>query len=258
MSAFPRGRLIAHAGGALEGRKYTNSAEAFDNAARLVSLIEQDVCDAVDGLIVAHDGLEHAYGIKRPFSEITTANFATRKYAGAFQAMTLADLLTRLKDTDASVVLDIKTSAPEGYARALSEIMAHCTRLGVTDRTIVQIYSEHDFDCARKLGLEHVILALWKNFGNVWSPECRACIDYCFSPDHAGFRALSMAARHFWKDNRFAADKLARYAFGKTDMVFLHGQPETAERELLARGFGLFTHNPETLSGLIQGGLPPT
>ena len=247
-SRFPRGRLIAHAGGAVNGKKYTNSVEAFERSAQIVSLIEHDICDASDGLIVAHDGMEHAYGIKGSFSDCTTENFSHRKFTGTLCPMTVRDLMSKLQNVPVSVVLDIKTAQEKDYPAALSEIMHYCSKYGVLDQTIVQIYSIDDFNTALELGFPNVILALWKNFSNVWTQECRNCVDYCFDFDHTGFRALSIAARHFWRNGSYIGEKLEEYAFNKTGSIFLHGQPAEAEAVLLERGFGLFTHHPEALA----------
>ena len=77
---YSRGRLIAHAGGNLSGRKYTNSKEALELNLNSASLLEFDVCRASDGLIVAHDGLEKRYGLEGSFTDYTMAEFRSASY----------------------------------------------------------------------------------------------------------------------------------------------------------------------------------
>ena len=67
---YVKGRLIAHAGGAMGPARYTNSWEAFENSCRHVSLVEFDICRAANGLIVAHDGLRKTMASRGSFQII--------------------------------------------------------------------------------------------------------------------------------------------------------------------------------------------
>ena len=240
--AYSRGRFIAHAGGAVGGRKYTNSVEAFEAAASTVKLIELDICRARDGLIVAHDGLENAYGIKEKFDGITLDEFRSKRFVGKLRTMTLPDLLLRLCRFDTSVILDIKAEDAASYARTIAEISEMTLGLGVRDKLIPQTYCEADLDAASAAGFENTILALWKHYPNVFTPECQACIEYAFGGQgqHDGFRALSMAARHFWRQGDDVAEGLQARVFTLSPMVFLHGQPAEAEGALLKTRFRAF------------------
>lgn len=246
-NAFVKGRLIAHAGGAVDGRKYSNSVEALEGSRELVSLIEFDICDSADGLIVAHDGLEKHYGLDRPFNAVTTEEFRRTRYEETLSPMSLRDLVSRLTEADASAILDIKAAEIDDYRRALEQICALADEYGVRDKLVPQIYSPEDFAAVREFGLDSFILALWKKYYDVRSAPCRDCIERCFDGPADGFRALSMASWYFWKDGEWVGEDLVEYSFARSPMLFLHGQVEWAEKPLLERGFGLFTHYPAKL-----------
>ena len=249
--AFTKGRLIAHAGGAVDGRKYSNSVEALEKSSKVVSLIEFDICQAADALIVAHDGLEKHYGFDEPFSQITADRFVQSRYEGALQPMSVRDLMQNLTRSGANAILDIKAAEIDEYRRALDEICHHAAEFGVLDRLIPQIYNPEDFRAVAEAGLDNFILALWKKYYDVRSAACRDCIELCFDGTRDGFRALSMASWYFWKDGEWVGEDLVEYSFGQSPQLFLHGQVEWAERPLLDRGFGLFTHNVDKLTAVV-------
>lgn len=252
LSKYVHGRLIAHAGGMYDGRKYTNSLEAFERSRQKVNLIELDICDVSDGLIVAHDGLEKRYGISGSFIESTLTEFTSSRFDGILTPMSVRQMIPLLKEGETRVVCDIKTAEASGYQSALDEIRHYALEHGVMDKVIIQIYNPDDYDAAIKRGFDHYILALWKFYGNIQSDKAKACIDHCFSGDHKGFRALSVDKIHFLKDGKWAGDEVARYLFSKTPMVFVHGQLEQHEEMLMRKGFGLFSHNPEKLFWLTR------
>ena len=244
---YSKGRLIAHAGGALGQARYTNSREALENSRSHVSLIEFDVCRVADGLIVAHDGLEANYGLNGSFANHSIETFEKTLYKKKFHPMTMRDLISRLPESAANVILDIKSDSAEDYATILEEISTYCDAFDVRDKVIIQVYSSPDFACARRLGMNNFILALWKNFHDVRSEKCRRCVDFCFSQDPIGFRAISIRAIHFWKDDTEIGHDLMGYFFERSPMMFIHGQATEVEKACLDRGFGLFTHNPQAL-----------
>jgi len=245
LSKYIHGRLIANAGGIFNDIKYTNSLEAFDRMRGKVDLIELDICNASDGLIIAHDGLEKRYGFEGKFFEYTTETFAASKFDNKLTPMTVYDMISRLVGSQTRVICDIKTSDLEDYGKTLDEIKRYGTEFGVMDNLIIQIYNPQDYDALRERGFAHYILALWKCYGNVTSDKAKACIDYCFSSEHKGFRALSIDKVHFLEGNDWKGDDVARYMFGKSDMVFVHGQLAQHEEMLMRKGFGLFSHDPE-------------
>lgn len=252
LAKYVHGRLIAHAGGICEGRKYTNSLEAFEQSRKSVNLIELDICDVSDGLIVAHDGLENRYGISGKFIESTLEEFTSSRFDGALTPVSVRQLLPLLKSTETRIVCDIKTAEAANYQAALDEIRHFASAHGVMDNIIIQVYNPEDHAAVVSRGFRHYILALWKFYGNVRSEKAKACIDHCFSGHHDGFRALSIDKIHFLKDGKWAGDEVARYMFSKSPMVFVHGQQEQHEEMFMRKGFGLFSHNPEKLFWLTR------
>lgn len=251
-TSFTKGRLIAHAGGAVDGRKYSNSIESFEESRELVSLIEFDICDAADGMIVAHDGLEKHYGFDRPFASVSTGEFCASLYENTLHPMSLRDLMARLATGSASAILDIKAAEIDDYRRALAQICAFADEFGVNDKLIPQIYNPQDFAAIHEFGLDSFILALWKKYYDVRSGPCRECIEMCFDGPARGFRALSMASWYFWKEGEWVGEDLVEYSFAKSPQLFLHGQVEWAEQPILERGFGLFTHYPKKLLPMLK------
>ena len=242
MKDFPLGRYIAHAGGAISERRYTNSLEAFELSAPIVPIVELDVVQALDGIIVAHDGQEKAYGLKSAFSDISIKEFETCRYAGAFSVMSLDTLCARMVTHKSHVVLDLKSSTDVDYRNSIAEVARVAFKHGVEDKLVPQVYSPDNYDAVLEQGLRNTILALWKNYGNVRTDRAKECVTHCFSNKTNGFQALSVAARHFVSDNGPAGHDLSDFFFECSESVFLHGQKPEEEEGLISRGFGLFSH----------------
>ena len=248
---YVKGRLIAHAGGNIATRKYTNCCEALEASRKHVDLLEFDVCRASNGLIVAHDGLENRYGVNGKFADLTVEEFSSLRYLSIFHTMSLRDLISRLSESQASIVLDIKSESAAEYAYALKKIVEYCEEYYVCEKVIVQVYSPDDISCAQSLGVENIILALWKNYYDVRTKKCRDCIELCFKSEVRGFRALSMRSIYFWEAGVSAGEDIIDYLFEQSPMIFLHGQSIDIEEKLLRSGFGLYTHDPQKLVPLL-------
>jgi glycerophosphoryl diester phosphodiesterase len=103
--------FVAHAFGAIDGRLYTNSLEAFRrNYGRGFRVFEVDVVRLADGTaLLAHDGLEANYGLNKPFTEATWADLAGHKYLGRYTILRVQELARLLRDhRDMYVILDSK------------------------------------------------------------------------------------------------------------------------------------------------------
>jgi glycerophosphoryl diester phosphodiesterase len=246
-TVYSHGKLIAHAGGLIKGKRYTNSVEALERAHNLFDLIELDVCRAADGLIVAHDGLEWKYGLTASFAETTVADFTATSFDGTLRPMSVRDLISKMPQINASVILDIKARDQADYDSAIAEIARYCDEFGMRDKVIVQVYSPQDFASTEVNGMTNIILALWKNYHSIRSDKCRHCVEQCFNGEVRGFRAMSIRAAHFWRDGEEVRHDIIDYYSELSPMIFLHGQDAEIEENLLNRGFGLFTHTPEKL-----------
>jgi len=163
---LPQGRpapvMIAHAGGSVDGRTYTNSLEALDlHYSRGCRLFEVDFDWTSDGaLVLLHDW---------------NAN-AARIFGGAFAGRwhgrdeTLAaprlDGLTTLDDDglarwsaahpDARIVTDIKWDNLKALARLRGVVP------GAVDRLVVQIYGFEEFEPVAALGFTSIVLTLYR------------------------------------------------------------------------------------------------
>ena len=109
--SFPEKTFIAHALGGIEGHNYTNSAEALERSlARGARFFEVDLSFTADGdLVCFHTKHEKHLGIETPITELSTAEFLSHRYDGAFTLMDLETLLQRLAPMpDTYLVTDCK------------------------------------------------------------------------------------------------------------------------------------------------------
>ena len=85
--------------GAIDGRLYTNSLEAFQrNYGRGFRVFEVDLVRLADGTaLLAHDGLEANYGLNKPFTEATWADLAGHKYLGRYTILRVQELARPLR-----------------------------------------------------------------------------------------------------------------------------------------------------------------
>jgi glycerophosphoryl diester phosphodiesterase len=114
--------FVAHAFGAIDGRGYTNSLEAFQrNYGRGFRVFEVDLVRLADGTaLLAHDGLEANYGLNKPFTEATWADLAGHKYLGRYTILRVQELARLLRDhRDMYVILDSKYSRLDIYKSML-------------------------------------------------------------------------------------------------------------------------------------------
>ncbi len=153
---------IAHAGGGIDGRRYTNSREALDETyGRGFRVFEVDFSWTADGrLALAHDW-DRSY--LRHFVDAgetapTEAEFLAMKRHDGLTPMALAQLLDWLGDhPDASIVTDVKDRNIEGLS-AIAEAAGD-----LRDRFIPQIYHRSEFEAARALGFDDVIFTLYRS-----------------------------------------------------------------------------------------------
>jgi glycerophosphoryl diester phosphodiesterase len=121
--------FVAHAFGLIQGHAYSNTLEAFQrNYARGFRVFECDQVLLADGtVLVAHDGLEVNYGLRKPFAEATWADLAGHKYKGRFTILRSQEVLQLLVDhPDAYMILDPKYARPTIYRAYVRQ----ATRMG--------------------------------------------------------------------------------------------------------------------------------
>jgi len=151
-------RLVAHAGGTIEGHLFTNSREALDRSFSLgYQLIETDFSWSKDrNLVLVHDwrrGYRRLFGQKR----IPTENqFLSQKILGRYTTLSIAGLIDWLnRHPSVKIVTDIKSH----NLKALAEIAYKYP--ASQQRFIPQIYKFSEYDAVSKLGYKNIILTLY-------------------------------------------------------------------------------------------------
>lgn len=144
---WPPQSLVAHALGTWENLRGSNTREAFllsyDRGFRL---FEVDLTLTADGeLVCLHDGWEPYIGLSTPISNVTTAEFQSRSFAGRLTLLTFRELLPLMRDhPDAYVILDVKDDFRTSYERLVEDVRAFDP--GLFSRLIVQLYQPGDLD----------------------------------------------------------------------------------------------------------------
>lgn len=155
---LPDHTYIVHAAGVYEGFKKTNSLEALENAYRNGNrYIELDFNFTSDlRPVCIHDWNHLAFsgydGVKP-----TEDEFMQNGVYSLFSSINLevlADFLTR--HTDAYIITDVK-DLNVYFAGVISREYPH-----LSDRFIIQAYSENEYFHIKKLGFENIIFSLYK------------------------------------------------------------------------------------------------
>ncbi len=147
-------RFVAHAGGSVDGKTYTNSLQALDrNYALGHRVFELDFDLTSDQKLVAIHGWEQAelYGFPEG-NQPTLHEFMTAKRSDGLTQMDKDVLLKWLvAHPDASIVTDVKSD----NLQVLNLLEAGTP--WVTKRIIPQIYSFSEYPKVKALGFERVI-----------------------------------------------------------------------------------------------------
>jgi len=152
-------RLIAHAAGALNGRTYTNSREAFDaNYTKGHRYFEADFSWTSDAkLVLIHDWTATFIRWFNAKGLPTLKQFKSINMKHQMTQMTLDDLYSwLLEHKDAYIVTDVKTN----NVAALRMISGTAGKL--KERFIPQIYALTEFKTVRQLGFKDIILTLYR------------------------------------------------------------------------------------------------
>lgn len=151
-------RYIAHAGGQIDGRRYTNSREALDLAYENgLRLFEFDLIKTSDGrLVAAHDWDWWRNATGSATTEPTHREFKELLLFEAYRTLDLPDLDRWFAEhADSYLVTDKVTDF-----RELVDGFAHHSRL------IVEVFSVDDFRRAREEGVRLPMLSLGAALGN--------------------------------------------------------------------------------------------
>jgi glycerophosphoryl diester phosphodiesterase len=202
-------RYIAHAGGQIDGRRYTNSREALDLAYENgLRLFEFDLIKTSDGhLVAAHDWDWWRNAARSTTTEPTHQQFKELLLFEAYQTLDLADLDRWFAEHADSYLVTDKVTDFAG----LLDGFAHNSRL------IVEVFSVDDFRRARKEGVRHPMLSLGAALGNDGEDEIISLLQ----AEPVKFAAVSR------KDVRRTKEMLARMRRNETCVyVFTSNEPE--------------------------------
>lgn len=154
--------LVAHAGSVAYGFRYTNSLEALEKSYKNgFQLVEIDFEWTSDGKVVAIHDWDSM--VARLFEiEPRVLSLKEFKSLKTFQDLTLMDLddLTNWLRTkeDVYIVTDAKADNLE-FLRLVSE-----SHKDIQDQIIPQIYSFEEYEPAKNMGYDNIILTLYKSF----------------------------------------------------------------------------------------------
>lgn len=238
--------LIVHAGGRIDGNRYTNSLEAVQKYINLgESCIELDVVALKDGFGVAHDGLEGSvYGLSQSFCDTFKRDFLRAKIFGRYTPLDfdrLHDVV--LKSPAVSFVLDVKSSG-SGYGDLLRYLASFPPAF--KSKLIPQIYCLDDLKAARQVGFDEVLVSLWKFFD--WDPFSTPALQFVDEVTRSGASLKGCAVRYINPQtsrlNLMSASFRAFRERFPLVKIFLHGQDAGLglfEQLALLNIYGLFS-----------------
>lgn len=185
-------RLIAHAGGGIAGKVYTNSLEAFEASYRNGHrLFEVDLSITADGRLVARHGWQDPYG--QPFNAgegpMGYKQFMESRYYGEYTPLDFTGVLQLLKEyEDVFLILDGKVSSAADTERLYEKVGAALEKSGskVMNRLIPQMFYKKDIKILRQLGFQDIVYVVGRE---AYSFESIAT----FCSEH-GIRVVSLSA----------------------------------------------------------------
>ncbi len=157
---------IAHAGGGVSGKTYTNSYDALNkNIKKGFNYFELDFSFTSDGHLVCIHDWEGSF--KRSFGFSTKAKPTLKEFQtlvknkSEFQKCTLDGLIAWIKENPtATIVTDVK----ENNIKALEVIAKKVPDF--RKRIIPQIYNPSNYDLVQKMGFEQIIWTLYRYNGS--------------------------------------------------------------------------------------------
>jgi hypothetical protein len=187
-------KLVAHAGGAVNGIAYTNSREALDaHYAAGYRVFELDFEWTSDGhLVLVHDWAKTSWfaGVRAHVFNYAEFRSATRR--DGLHAMTFEDLRAWLvAHGDALVVTDTKGS----NSRLLAWLQANGGE--ILPQLIVQIYRMAELSAARRLQPRAVWLTVYRYGYPEWGLERISAVDAFVIPveSYSRYRKTILAGR---------------------------------------------------------------
>ena len=208
------------------------------------TLFLMDVVLSSDEALVARDGSEQQYGLRRPFKETTMEEFrnsrlqrctmqTTPRQCKTFTPLSIQDLVILAKKSlhKATFIVDLKPTgeAYETVLRALSNAIA--TTGGDFSRFIPQVYCKEDIERTRNYKFQSLLLAAWKY--NLKDVDIITMLDA--TPD---IRAVSL----WWHRIN---ESIATSLLSRGVVPLVHGKNTYVE---LPAGVGCFIHGATVCS----------
>lgn len=187
-------KLVAHAGGAVNGVAYTNSREALDAHYALgYRVFELDFEWTSDGqLVLVHDWTKTSWFAGVPAHVFSYGEFTSAARRDGLHSMTFDDLREwLLAHNDALVVTDTKAS----NLRLLTWLQLNGG--AILPRLIVQIYRMAELPAARRLQPRAVWLTVYRYGYPAWGLARISAVDAFVIPveAYARYRKLILAGR---------------------------------------------------------------
>ena len=242
--------FVAHAFGAIDGRVYSNSLEAFQrNYGRGFRVFEVDLVRLADGTaLLAHDGLEANYGLNKSFKEATWADLAGHKYLGRYTILRTQELAKLLRDhPDMYVILDSKYARLDIYRNMLRQAPERSLR----ERIFPHVEDRVELTAFRTAyPLQNYVLALYHT-------QVRGRYDDPIAGDFTN-RYRAPAVMMFWRDRDLSISLAANARQGRRYRpsfasalkglganVYVHslGDPNQIQR-FWDRGVGVYSDEP--------------
>lgn len=217
-------RFIAHAGGQIDGHRYTNSREALDLAYENgLRLFEIDLIQTSDGFFVgAHDWDTWREATASGTAPPTRRRFKETLLFERYHGLDLSDLDRWFDErTDAYLVTDKISDF-----KTLLDGFSHGSRL------IVEVFSVRDYHRALAQGVQHPMLALIPALANDGKDKVIQLLET------RPVKFVSVPSKAIWRQGGLLAtlrrNRTCVYAYTSSD-------PEFLERNFRRRIFGAYT-----------------
>jgi hypothetical protein len=232
--------IIAHAGGEVAGLCYSNSVEAVRaSIERGLSAIELDVVSCRDGFIIAHDGMEHDYGLQS-FGDVSAQSFHKQHMFRSKLTPASFDFLQDIAPAHPQVkfVLDFKESNLLLYSQLLDKINSY----NLAAHVIPQSYRYSDVIACAAKGFRQTIFASWRH--HAWSGPSEALIAELKKCKQIRCMWLGLSLRHLrWRSSTDVVtdDPLFPKVESLGLPIFFHALRSGSESELQRKGWGVYS-----------------
>lgn len=145
-------RFIAHAGGSINGKVYTNSLEALEvNYKKGFRLFELDIVETLDGHFVAAHDWEYWKKISgyKGSIPVTEKKFKEQKLFGMYKPLGMAEINQWFKEHQDAILVTDKVNKP----KAFSELFVDKNRL------MMEVFSMIDYEQAKKAGIRAALVS---------------------------------------------------------------------------------------------------